>query len=192
MALPCLIIPVHSYIPSVLRRYQNCLCLTLLRKKEHKSYFGKNRTHHFRTSRCAGYLLDHSDDEGCLHLILYTGSNITTVMYSLETAIAQIFAPFPPDEPPTYCTVYHHLVKSGGTSIKDQLRRESVVNKLPRPGMLCPLFLFLCSSGYVFCRICVHSKQYTALSRYGGMVGIFHETFVFVCISLFTITADGR
>ena len=32
-----------------------------LRKKEHKSYFGKNRTHDFRTSRCAGYLLDHSD-----------------------------------------------------------------------------------------------------------------------------------
>ena len=24
-----------------------------LRKKEHKSYFGKNRTHDFRTSRCA-------------------------------------------------------------------------------------------------------------------------------------------
>ena len=32
-----------------------------LRKKEHKSYFDKNRTHDFRTSRCAGYLLeDHS------------------------------------------------------------------------------------------------------------------------------------
>ena len=30
-----------------------------LRKKKHKSYFGKNRTHDFRTSRCAGYLLDH-------------------------------------------------------------------------------------------------------------------------------------
>ena len=29
-----------------------------LRKKEHKSYFGKNRTHDFRTSRCAAYLLD--------------------------------------------------------------------------------------------------------------------------------------
>ena len=29
-------------------------------KKEHKSYFGKNRTHDFRTSRCADYLLDHS------------------------------------------------------------------------------------------------------------------------------------
>ena len=33
-----------------------------LRKKEHKSYFGKNRTHDFRTSRCAAYLLDHSGD----------------------------------------------------------------------------------------------------------------------------------
>ena len=31
-----------------------------LRKKEHMSYFGKNRTHDFRTSRCAVYLLDHS------------------------------------------------------------------------------------------------------------------------------------
>ena len=29
-----------------------------LQKKEHKSYFGKNRTHDFRTSRCADYLLD--------------------------------------------------------------------------------------------------------------------------------------
>ena len=34
-----------------------------LRKKEHKSYYGKNRTHDFRTSRCAAYLLDHSGDE---------------------------------------------------------------------------------------------------------------------------------
>ena len=34
-----------------------------LRKKEHKSDFGKNRTHDFRTSRCAAYLLDHSGDE---------------------------------------------------------------------------------------------------------------------------------
>ena len=33
-----------------------------LRKKEHKSYSGKNRTHDFRTSRCAAYLLDHSGD----------------------------------------------------------------------------------------------------------------------------------
>ena len=37
-----------------------------LRKKEHKPYFGKNRTHDFRTSRCAVYLLDHTGDEGVL------------------------------------------------------------------------------------------------------------------------------
>ena len=35
-----------------------------LRKKENKFYCGKNRTHDFRTSRCAGYQLDHSGDEG--------------------------------------------------------------------------------------------------------------------------------
>ena len=34
-----------------------------LRKKEHKSC-DKNRTLDFRTSRCTGYLLDHSGDEG--------------------------------------------------------------------------------------------------------------------------------
>ena len=33
-----------------------------LRKKENKSYLGKNRTHDFRISRCAGYLLHHSGD----------------------------------------------------------------------------------------------------------------------------------
>ena len=42
-----------------------------LRKKQHKSYFGKNRTHDFRTSRCAGYLLDHSGDE--FSSIIYLG-----------------------------------------------------------------------------------------------------------------------
>ena len=34
-----------------------------LRKKEYKPYFGKNRTHDFRSSRCVDYLLDHSGDE---------------------------------------------------------------------------------------------------------------------------------
>ena len=45
-----------------------------LRKKGHKSYFGKNRTHDFRTSRCAGYLLDHSGDEG-----YYNSSSSSTI-----------------------------------------------------------------------------------------------------------------
>ena len=38
-----------------------------LRKKEHKSYFGKNRSHDFRANRCAAYLLliDHSGAGYC-------------------------------------------------------------------------------------------------------------------------------
>ena len=35
-----------------------------LRKKDYKSFFNKNRTHDFRTSRCAGYLIDHLGDKG--------------------------------------------------------------------------------------------------------------------------------
>ena len=52
-----------------------------LRKKEHKPYFGKNRTHDIRTSRCAGYLLDHSGDEQ-LYTIYYM---LYTIYYTLYT-----------------------------------------------------------------------------------------------------------
>ena len=45
-----------------------------LRKKEHKSYFGKNRTHNVRISRCAGYLLDHSGDEGKYDIIYWSST----------------------------------------------------------------------------------------------------------------------
>ena len=42
-----------------------------LQKKEHKLWFDKNRTHDFRnTSRCAGYLLDHSGDKQQLFFYL--------------------------------------------------------------------------------------------------------------------------
>ena len=54
-----------------------------LRKKEHKSYFGKNRTHDFRTSRCAGYLLDHSGDEGyCRPYTVYTVLCVVQTVFS--------------------------------------------------------------------------------------------------------------
>ena len=46
-----------------------------LRKKEHESYFGKNRTHDFLTNRCVGYLLDHSGDEGVTHICMYVWSS---------------------------------------------------------------------------------------------------------------------
>ena len=37
--------------------------LSVTKERTQKSYFGKNRTHDFRTSRCAAYLLDHSGDK---------------------------------------------------------------------------------------------------------------------------------
>ena len=45
-----------------------------LRKKEHKSYFGKNRTHDFRTSR-----LDHSGDNLFCYLV------VTEIKYREES-----------------------------------------------------------------------------------------------------------
>ncbi|CAN0135821.1 unnamed protein product [Scytosiphon promiscuus] len=53
----------------------------------------------------------------------------------LVARCSAIFAPFDPDQPPAYCTVYTHLVKSGGTSLKDQLQRESVRQGMPKPGL---------------------------------------------------------
>ena len=56
-----------SVLLQLVNQWLNFYLLTFprfpLRKKERKSYFGKNRTHDFRTSRCAAYLLDHSGDE---------------------------------------------------------------------------------------------------------------------------------
>ena len=58
-----------------------------LRKKEHKSYFGKNRTHDFRTSRCADYLLDHSGDDN--NHILNTDLSLWTPLLSEDAACVQ-------------------------------------------------------------------------------------------------------
>ena len=54
-----------------------------LRKKEHKSYLGKNRTHDFRTSRCAAYLLDHSGDYHRI-LLLHTMACVLLSLVALH------------------------------------------------------------------------------------------------------------
>ena len=61
-----------------------------LRKKEHKSNFSKNRTHDFRTSRCAGYLLDHSGDEG-LDLV---GNPLKSFIFTFFSRIMRLILPF--------------------------------------------------------------------------------------------------
>ena len=55
-----------------------------LRKKEHKSYFGKNRTHDFRISRCAGYPLDHSGDEVTYYVAYFTIFCPNTILHHLS------------------------------------------------------------------------------------------------------------
>ena len=66
-----------------------------LRKKEHKSYFGKNRTHDFRTtSRCADYLLDHSGDEGSYYriLLLYMSYPLNYVLHTVSSVLLCLLA----------------------------------------------------------------------------------------------------
>ena len=58
-----------------------------LRKKEHKYYFGKNRTHDFRTSRCAAYLLDHSGDEQ----LLRPDNGVYSDWFEVEQGLPQIY-----------------------------------------------------------------------------------------------------
>ena len=70
-----------------------------LRKKKHTSYFGKNRTHDFRTSRCAGYLLYHSEEyikyivfniQHILYSIQYTSYNIQYTVYNKQYTIYKV------------------------------------------------------------------------------------------------------
>ena len=63
-----------------------------LRKKEHKSYLGKNRTHDFRTSRCAAYLLDHSGDVDTAYSIQYTVYDmlLTTLLRYSKQPVAPV------------------------------------------------------------------------------------------------------
>ena len=69
-----------------------------LRKKEHKSYFGKNRTHDFRTSRCAAYLLDHSGDErpttnkGFMFSAIFTINSSRNVLTFTATLLLKAFS----------------------------------------------------------------------------------------------------
>ena len=53
-----------------------------LRKKEHKSYFGKNRTHDFRTSRCAADLSNANPACGHKEVRRSTGHIMVTTRYS--------------------------------------------------------------------------------------------------------------
>lgn len=46
----------------------------------------------------------------------------------------QIYARSNNGEPPEYCTLFNHMVKSGGTSIKDQLITSALTDGVAEPG----------------------------------------------------------
>eukprot|EP00903_Cladosiphon_okamuranus_P012839 g11997.t2 len=54
---------------------------------------------------------------------------------SLAPVSLAIYAPSPSDQRPEFCTVFNHMVKSGGTSIKTQLEQSSQVEGDAFPGM---------------------------------------------------------
>ncbi|CAN0296788.1 unnamed protein product [Ectocarpus sp. 6 AP-2014] len=46
-----------------------------------------------------------------------------------------LYARSDPGQPPEYCTVFHHMVKSAGSTIKDNLYMSSRIAGVPRPGL---------------------------------------------------------
>ncbi|CAB1101561.1 unnamed protein product [Ectocarpus sp. CCAP 1310/34] len=45
----------------------------------------------------------------------------------------QLYARSEPGEPPEYCTVFHHMVKSAGSTVKSLLHSATRKEGLPRP-----------------------------------------------------------
>lgn len=60
------------------------------------------------------------------------GRNIILHVWSL---LRQVFE-LPSSQPgiPSYCTMFHHMVKSGGTTIRNQLINASGAEQVPHPG----------------------------------------------------------
>ena len=45
----------------------------------------------------------------------------------------QIYARSNPGEPPEYCTLFNHMVKSGGSTIKDKLNIAATADQVDGP-----------------------------------------------------------
>lgn len=63
----------------------------------------------------------------------------------------QIYARSEPGEPPEYCTLFNHMVKSGGSTIKSKLFDASSADGVSLPGL--SFFIFppsFISGGRVF------------------------------------------
>lgn len=63
------------------------------------------------------------------------GIRTVSLLLAAYLGCSAVYAPSPKGEPAAYCTVFNHLVKSGGTSIKHQLWMGSVEDGSWEPGI---------------------------------------------------------
>ena len=91
-----------------------------LRKKEHKSYCGKNRTYDFRTSRCAAYLLDHSGEE----LAYWLPTRNTCVIYIVLANPAACFLSSACKFHLIILSCDHGWIRSGSVNVRKQQQQQ--------------------------------------------------------------------
>lgn len=60
----------------------------------------------------------------------------TAAVYLSRTPL-QLYARSNPGEPPEYCTLFNHMVKSGGSTIKDKLEEGASLDNVAHPGARC-------------------------------------------------------
>eukprot|EP00752_Nemacystus_decipiens_P003296 g3050.t1 len=66
-----------------------------------------------------------------------------------------LYAHTTPGEPPEYCTLFNHMVKSGGSTIKDKLKASARADRVAPPGM--------CLNGYGREQTCVDAMNSSAV-----------------------------
>lgn len=69
----------------------------------------------------------------------------------------QVYAHTPPGEPPEYCTLFNHMVKSGGSTIKDKLEASALADGVAPPGV---------------CAVCLQTFFEVPYSSLGSPAGV--------------------
>ncbi|CAM9277773.1 unnamed protein product, partial [Ectocarpus sp. 12 AP-2014] len=64
-----------------------------------------------------------------LHIV-----RVASILSMLIVGSDTIYARSEPGQPPEYCTVFHHMVKSAGSTIKHKLYMSSRISGAPKPG----------------------------------------------------------
>ncbi|CAB1104436.1 unnamed protein product [Ectocarpus sp. CCAP 1310/34] len=68
------------------------------------------------------------------HKMVLDAVRLACVFSLLVVGSDTLYARSEPGEPPEYCTVFHHMVKSAGSTVKSLLHSGTRKEGLPRPG----------------------------------------------------------